>query len=168
MKTKDFKYDVLKANVVNMNEKLSVFTISYQNTDILKRGKFRDDEIGVISSNSLGYCAEDNILHILGTNKDEDLKVIIIDHDKAMEIIGKVNQVNEKYGILKKSRLKNGKRYWYFVQNLELRETTERRGVEDRLRYECNNYFECPVEAQKMVNKIKDMLRENSIVKEEK
>lgn len=168
MKSKDIRYDVLKVKIIAMNNKLSAVCIDYQDTEVLKRGEFADEEIGVISSSSPEYYDKQDAFYILGTNKDEDIKVIILENMHALTIMNKVDKINEKYGLLKKPKAKRGEKYWYFRQNMRLYSTVETGSHEDNLRYDRNNYFEVRTEAVEVLNKIEQLLQENSILKEQK
>ena len=110
------KEDVLKIEFQPVFEKW-VWKITYQNTDVLERGEFKDEEIGVKSSSYPCYYQE--ILWINGKNKGNDNYICFCTAEEKSDIEEKVKLINEKYGIKKTSDFP--KHYAeFFTQNLIL------------------------------------------------
>lgn len=92
---------VLEVEVVKINEKYSAWYIKYQDTEILKRGKFRDLELGVISSyEPREFTDEYSTLFIQGNEVSKDLNSFIIENKIVTALLERVNKVNELYGVV--------------------------------------------------------------------
>ena len=151
----------------------NIIRIEFQNIEVLERGEFYDEEIGVASINAefgLAYkktvvIKEDKgrrfqtenidnykgikkILYIVGyieredeedyelTTEDNYLKV---NDEELEEIIEKVKQINEKYGIY--CRVPKNHHYFYVNDLGEIKETRDNRFETDDKRYKIGNYF---------------------------
>ena len=151
----------------------NIIRIEFQNIEVLERGEFYDEEIGVASINAefgLAYkktvvIKEDKgrrfqtenidnykgikkILYIVGyieredeedyelTTEDNYLKV---NDEELEEIIEKVKQINEKYGIY--CRVPKNNHYFYINDLGEIKETRDNRFETDDKRYKIGNYF---------------------------
>ena len=151
----------------------NIIRIEFQNIEVLERGKFYDEEIGVASINAefgLAYkktvvIKEDKgrkfqtenidnykdvkkILYIVGyieREDEEDYELTYEDNylkvnDKELEeIIEKVKQINEKYGIY--CRVPKNNHYFYINDLGEIKETRDNRFETDDKRYNIGNYF---------------------------
>lgn len=92
---------VLEIEVVKINEEYSAWYIKYQDTKILKRGKFRDLELGVISSYEPGYFTDEySTLFIQGNEVSRDLNSFIIVNKIVPALLERVNKINELYGVV--------------------------------------------------------------------
>lgn len=92
---------VLEVEVLKINELYSAWYISYQDTEILKRGKFRDFEIGVISSyEPKEFLNEYSTLFIRGNQEDKDLNSYIIENELVPALLEKINKINELYAVV--------------------------------------------------------------------
>lgn len=151
----------------------NIIRIEFQNIEVLERGKFYDEEIGVASINAefgLAYkktvvIKEDKgrrfqtenidnykdvkkILYIVGYIEREDEEdyelttednYLEVNDEELEEIIEKVKQINEKYGIY--CRVPKNNHYFYINDLGEIKETRDNRFETDDKRYNIGNYF---------------------------
>lgn len=154
----------------------NIVRIEFQNTEVLKRGDFYDEELGVasiISDFGLAYKRTvvffDNkrrkfhteneieklenykseikkILYIVGfdeTDDEDEIKFennyLEVNDEELEEIIEKVKQINEKYGI--HCRVPKNTHYFYVNDLGEIKETRDNRFEKDDKRYKIGNYF---------------------------
>lgn len=132
--------------------------IKYQNEDVLKRGEFVDNEIGVESDNVPEFYRY--TLFVRGKNKDKDNRYHIVSSKKLEEIKSKVKKINEKYGIRKRWRAERGRGYYYIDDECTAFGTYDYRCNEDNIRYELGNYFRTEEDAEKALEKIKQIFNE--------
>lgn len=164
---------VLEIHCDKVGKNENIVEIQFQNIEILERGEFYDEEIGVASINAefgLAYektvvIKEDKrrrfqteniddykdvkkILYIVGyieREDEEDYKFTYEDNylkvndEELEEIIEKVKQVNEKYGIY--CRVPKNHHYFYVDDLGIIRETRDNRFEKDDKRYKIGNYF---------------------------
>ncbi|WP_064610474.1 hypothetical protein [Streptobacillus moniliformis] len=135
------KEDVLKVEVTKINDEYSVYYISYQNEEVLKRGRFEDEDLGVYSINHPLFNGF--YLHLRGENKAEDYTPLIIHNTIVSLLQKKVKQINEKYGIEKLGikRVKKGETYCYITDDFYAVKGKERNDITDNSRYNSKNYF---------------------------
>ena len=154
------KEKVLEVEFQDVFDKVA-WKITYQNTSILKRDVFRDKEIGVVSRFSPYFDGE--ILFIQGFNDWKDNEMNIASKEEAEIIKQRVDAINDKYGIPKRWRAKEGDGYWYIHMSSGLNYFTDREGEHIPLatdhfrhknRYNCGNYFRTRDEA---LNKLKEI-----------
>ena len=152
------KEDVLKVEFNKVFDKWGM-KIVYQNFDVLKRGIFTDSGIKVSSKYEIEYYKTNNWLYILGkyTNKDD---IIIIVTDEEKEIIeNKVKLINEKYGIIKRWRAKEGDVYFFILNGMfTVGKVRESGTYIDNTRYKLGNYFRTKELAEEKVKEIKELL----------
>jgi hypothetical protein len=151
----------------------NIIRIEFQNIEVLERGEFYDEEIGVASINAefgLAYkktvvIKEDKgrrfqtenidnykdvkkILYIVGYIEREDEEdyelttednYLEVNDEELEEIIEKVKQINEKYGIY--CRVPKNNHYFYINDLGEIKETRDNRFDTDDKRYKIGNYF---------------------------
>ena len=151
----------------------NIVRIEFQNTEVLERGEFYDEEIGVASINAefgLAYkktvvFKEDKrrrfqteeidnykdvkkILYIVGYIEREDEEdyelafednYLEVNNEELEEIIEKVEQINEKYGIY--CRVPKNTHYFYINDLGIIKETRDNRFETDDKRYKIGNYF---------------------------
>lgn len=161
----------IRCDKVGKNE--NIVEIQFQNIEVLERGEFYDEEIGVASINAeFGLAYEktvvikedkrrrfqteniDNykdvkkILYIVGYIEREDEEdyeftyednYLKVNDEELEEIIEKVKQVNEKYGIY--CRVPKNTHYFYVNDLGEIKETRDNRFETDDKRYKIGNYF---------------------------
>lgn len=145
------KEDVLKVKYERVFDKYAI-KIVYQNEEVLKRHEFFD--CGVRSVSFPYYLKEQKIFCIRGLNIDQDDNIVIVSDDELQYILERVNEVNEKYGVVKIWRANVGGYYYTILSNGEVCSITEKGSIEDNARYELGNYFESIVEAKKVMNSI--------------
>lgn len=142
------KEKVLKIEHQPVFDKYAV-RITYQNEKILKRGEFKD--CGIRSISSPDYSKQDNIFYILGLNPCLDRDILIVDDRELQYIYEKVNEVNEKYGIVQRWRA-NKREYYYYISPvgyiLKEQEEYDWRGNE---KYKLGNYFKTKEEARRVL-----------------
>ena len=129
-----------------------VFRIKYQNDEILKRGKFADWDIRVISNDneSVGYHNIHNFLNIRNNYTRADTRNFLVTKTEFKSIKERVEKLNEKYGIPKRWRAERSDKYFTIFGDGEFYETTDNYLPEDVIRYELGNYFKTEEEAQKV------------------
>lgn len=161
----------IRCDKVGKNE--NIVEIQFQNIEVLERGEFYDEEIGVASINAeFGLAYEktvvikedkrrrfqteniDNykdvkkILYIVGYIEREDEEdyeftyednYLKVNDEELEEIIEKVKQVNEKYGIY--CRVPKNHHYFYVDDLGIIKETRDNRFETDDKRYKIGNYF---------------------------
>nr|DAQ12379.1 MAG TPA: hypothetical protein [Caudoviricetes sp.] len=119
--------------------------IKYQNFEVLKRGEFYDEEIGVESFLVPEYIKDDNKLYIQGEEESKDSRIFLIDKEDLKNILEIVNKINKKYGIPKRWRAKENDCYYtIFGENIE------KKSLADNKFYNLGNYFKTKEEAQKV------------------
>lgn len=152
------KEDVLKVDFERVFDKWGC-KIVYQNFDVLGRFKFRDKDINVSSLFSIEYNKDKDIFYILGNNEKEDDKIIIIS-DREKEIIeNKVKLINEKYGIEKRWRAKEGDIYFFILNGMfTIGKVREDGTYIHNTRYKLGNYFKTKELAEEKVKEIKELL----------
>ena len=159
------KEKVLEVEFQDVFDKVA-WRIAYQNTSILKRDVFRDKEIGVVSRFS--PCFDGEILFIQGINDWKDNEMNIASKEEAEIIKQRVDAINDKYGIPKRWRAKEGDEYWYIHMSSGLNCFTDREGEHIPLatdhfrhknRYNCGNYFRTRDEALNKLKEIEKILK---------
>lgn len=131
-----------------------VFRIKYQNDEILKRGKFEDWDIRVVSDDneSVGYHNIHDFLNIRNNYTRADTRNFLVTKTEFKSIKERVDKLNEKYGIQKRWRAEQKKGYFYIHSNGLVDETMESYKTMDNQRYELGNYFRTEEEAQKIID----------------
>ena len=138
------KENVLEIEAQEVFDKIAI-RIKYQNFEVLKRGKFKDEEIIVESACAPDYINLNNKLYIQGEVESGDNRVFLVDKEDLKNILEKVNKINEKYGIPKRWRAeKNNRYYTIFGENIE------KKSLADNKFYNLGNYFKTKEEAQKV------------------
>jgi hypothetical protein len=151
------------------NENTNSVEIEFQNDTIIERGNFYDEEIGIasiVSDLGIAYekaiVVENNkgnrsfkigkkgkkIFFIIGEFKDDEDEdkyddefpnYLEVNNEELEEIIEKVKQVNEKYGIY--CRVPKNHHYFYVDDLGIIKETRDNRFETDDKRYKIGNYF---------------------------
>lgn len=151
------------------NENTNSVEIEFQNDTIIERGNFYDEEIGIasiVSDLGIAYekaiVVENNkgnrsfkigkkgkkIFFIIGEFKDDEDEdkyddefpnYLEVNNEELEEIIEKVKQVNEKYGIY--CRVPKNHHYFYVDDLGIIKETRDDRFETDDKRYKIGNYF---------------------------
>lgn len=141
--------------------------VKYQNCDILKRGKFEDENLRVRSINVPDYSSGSGILSIQGEVKREDDRIILVSEYDANKIKQQVKELNKRYGELNKRygieerwRAERGRDYYYIDSECTAFGTYDYRCNEDNIRYELGNYFRTEEDAEKALEKIKQIFNE--------
>ena len=144
------KEKVLEIEYQEVFDKVAV-RIKYQNFEVLKRGKFYDEETEVESCGVPEYIKDDNKLYIQGKEEEKDSKILLVDKEDLKEILKIVNKINEKYGIPKRWRAEEGEYYYYISLDLGIIKTKSYSNddFEDE-RYNLGNYFKTKEEAEKV------------------
>lgn len=121
--------------------------ITKQNEDILKRGTFRDYNIGVTSTCFPDFCNSENFLCIRGACDYKDDEINICSSEEKTLIEEKVKAINEKYGIVKRWRAGNEESYYLIHTDFSVERDKEYYTVTDNKRYEFGNYLKSREEA---------------------
>lgn len=140
--------DVLKIDIVKIDDKYSYAKIAYQNFDIIKRRDFVDYEINVESCNSFAFSGVKSRLFLCGDGCELDDKPIIIANDLIEELNKRVDAINEKYGIRKKWRAKPDGIYWYVGVAGSIENTIEKAWGSDNIKFDAGNYFKSKEDAE--------------------
>lgn len=129
-----------------------VFRIKYQNDEILKRGKFEDWDIRVISNDneSVGYHNIHDFLNIRNNYTRDDTRNFLVKKTEFKSIKERVDKLNEKYGILKRFRGEEGEAYYFLDGKCEIWKTFEEKKRVDNTFFEQGNYFKTEEEAEKV------------------
>lgn len=159
------KEPVLRIEHEKVFDKYAV-RIIYQNEEILKRGEFED--CGIRSLSSPDYSTQDNIFYILGLNTCLDNDILIVNDRELQYIFEKVNEVNEKYGIIKRWRENKGECYYTILSDGEIFLILEKGSIEDNNRYEIGNYFQSIKDARRVLDSVQwkelwDDVKENKL-----
>lgn len=145
------KENVLKIEHQPVFDKYAV-RITYQNEEILKRGEFED--CGIRSLSSPDYSKQDNIFYILGLNSCLDNDILIVNDRELQYIYEKVNEVNEKYGIVKRWRAGKKERYYFIDRDFFAHEDIEENTHADNQRYNIGNYFQTYEKARSVLDSV--------------
>lgn len=135
--------------------------VAYQNDNVLKRGDFVDLYIGVESRDFPDFRFD--ITHIRGIRLDSDNEVSLVSKEKAEQIKEKVRKINEKYGIRKRWRAKEGEYYFTITSTcgvFEISKTREFNDYIDDKNYESKNYFKTKEDAKETLEKIRQIFKE--------
>lgn len=150
--------DVLKVKFERVFDKWCM-KIVYQDFDILKRGEFNDSDIKVLSKYEIEYYKTNNLLYILGKDTDEDSKIIFVNNKEKEIIENKVKLINEKYGIKKRWRAKEGDIYFFILNGMfTIGKVREDGTYIHNTRYKLGNYFKTKELAEEKVKEIKELL----------
>ena len=147
-----------------------VFRIKYQNDEILKRGKFADWDIRVISNDneSVGYHNIHDFLNIRNNYTRADTRNFLVTKTEFKSIKERVDKLNEKYGIPKRWRAEKGKSY-FSIDDGEILNCYDYYDKKDNEIFELGNYFQTEEEAQKVkeeLDKFWAKVRAGEIVRE--
>lgn len=149
--------DVLKVEFEKVFDKWAC-RIIYQNTNILERRKFKDENIGVFSIDSFDYNHYSNELFILG-NVSEDNKIIVVNNKERKIIEDKVKLINKKYGIEKRWRAEKGEYYYCIdLECFRVVRVKEFDNISDRNLYINHNYFKTKKQAEIGLEMVKKTL----------
>lgn len=94
---KKYNNDVLILEYQDVFDDEVAIKIKYQNFEIIPRGKFTDDDLGIYSNLSPSYNPLRKELHVLGNFRTRDNKIIIVPKEDAEIIKNKVEFLNKKY-----------------------------------------------------------------------
>lgn len=163
------------------NPKKSMIEIEYQNMEILGKN-FYDEEIGVAVASKNFNMTYQNVdvkkdkegNNVFVKNKNGKKILFIMGHDyteyewaedepnlwvktkEVEEVLEKINQINEKYGIL--CRAEKGNPYYYINEFGEIKEKIENLDDEDNKRYDFGNYFTLRSRAEIFKNRLNEVL----------
>ena len=143
------KEKVLEIETQEVFDKIAI-RIKYQNFEVLKRGKFKDEEIIVESACAPDYINLNNKLYIQGEVESGDNRVFLVDKEDLKNILEKVNKINEKYGIPKRWRAKENDCYYTIFGENIIVNSKEEKSLTDNKLYILGNYFKTKEEAEKV------------------
>lgn len=136
--------------------------IVYQDDEILKRGEFMDENIGVFSA-SYPQIGRD-VLCIRGTCRESDNRVFVVSKKEAEIIKDKVKAINEKYGRKERWRAETGEEYWTIVTLFGGCYTAyleyDFRDGADNESYEAGNYFKTYEQAEEASKRVLATLKQ--------
>ena len=145
------KEKVLEIEYQEVFNKVAV-RIKYQNFEVLKRGKFYDEETEVESCFMPEYCKCDNKLFIQGDEKNKDSKILLVDKEDLEKILEIVKKINEKYGIPKRWRADKEHYFYYITGSWNIDRTYDDYSECKTFLYYSGNYFKTKEEAQKVID----------------
>lgn len=156
--------NVLEVEYMPIFDDKFIVRIKSQNCDVLKRGEFSDEEIGVESIGGPSFIS--SILLLRGGNHNRDYDYSIISKEKLDEIINKVELINKKYGIKIRERVGMMERYYYIDYLGDILGTSDFATDIDNTLYKIGNYFATKQEAEdsliyKAFQKTKEDLKRN-------
>lgn len=154
------KEKVLEIKIVKMNDEWSSCCITHQNEEVLKRGKFKDEELNVYSlvyphfySIELNFC-------LRGDDPEKDSMPFVVENKNVDYLINLVNKINEKYRKKKRWRTEKGQKYYYVTNCLNVSGAKDFYDRLDTKGYESGNYFQTEEEAREYADKIRKLLQE--------
>ncbi len=166
------KKDVLVVEFQEVFDKVAC-RIVYQDDEILKRGKFLDEKIGVCSQFAPLFYDEKGYFRIRGIRKDYDDEIMLV-HRSDVEIIKeKVKAINEKYGRKERWRAEEGGEYWSILTLFDSCYTPclqyDYRDSADDGSYEAGNYFKTQEQAEIASKRVLETLKQyqEELLKEE-
>lgn len=121
--------------------------VSYQNENILKRGTFKDNELGVYSNNYPEYNKDSDILYIRGDFISNDDNIVFLSNENKLKVEEKVRKLNDKYYTYRFSRVMKSTNYYYINTEFEVDESEEIEHKIDDCRNNIGNYFHTRKEA---------------------
>lgn len=156
--------NVLEIEYMPVFDNKFIVRIKHQNTDVLKRGEFLDDEIKVESIGGPSFIH--NILLLRGNDHSRDYDYSVISEVQLNKIIKQVEQINSKYGIKVRERVTITDRYYYIDCWGDIGITADFATDIDNALYKVGNYFATRQEAEdsliyKAFQKTKEDLRRN-------
>ena len=141
------KENVLEFEIIKTND-FGIIGMLKQNTKILKRN------MDTKYSRSYNFPSWDFINKKLYTYGDEkyDNLIFTVPKEDIDLFLEKINCINEKYGIPKRWRAEDFKKYYYINSVSDICASTEEKQNLDNERYELGNYFQTEEEAQKIID----------------
>ena len=132
--------------------------ITYQNENVLERGKFYDKDLNCESCNSPEFGS--GFLYIRGDKKnDEKINFCSLEEKTIIEEI--VKNINKKYGILKPWRGRQDEQYFYIDTHNGCIAVTNEKGFEDdNFNYGIGNYFKTTELAEKFIKDLEQFSRD--------
>ena len=153
------KEKVLEIEITKINEKWSVGVVIYQDTEILKRGKFVDNEICVKSINC-PQCSVSGFLFIKGESDCSDSRPFLIENELVPSVLEKVEKINEKYGKPKRWRAEKSELYFFLDSTGEINWTNDYRCRFDDEHYNIGNYFKIREDVLEYAEKFRELFKE--------
>ena len=155
------KENVLEIEITKINEMYSLAKVTKINRKVIEEKKkyyFGYANSSSLETNSILYEApsfktyiSDTIscfdLHLNSENDCFTIKNNLVD---SLELF--LQEFNEKYGIPKRRRSEDFKKYYYINSVNDICASTEEKQILDNERYELGNYFQTEEEAQKVID----------------
>ena len=136
-----------------------VCKIISQDDNVLKRGLFKDIEIGIESITYPSYDCVNDVFLIKGWDKEYDDEVILCSSSDKKQIEDKVDKLNKKYSDITKWYDRVGSCRSYFIVDINdgsINQATEDFMYIDNERYKLGNYFKSVDEAKKFLEDFKE------------
>lgn len=154
--------NVLELQIVRMNDKYSAVTITMQDDNVIKRGKFNftaSNNVDIVSLLRPAFYLK--CLYIRGDNELEDNSVLIIKNENIPLIEKAVQELNQKHGSLKHWRADEYGIYYYISEvSLDAIKTVDDNLKIDVMRYGYGNYFRTKEQAEECAKRIKKVIEE--------
>lgn len=160
------KKDVLKLEFAGVFDRVAC-RVLYQNEKVLKRGKFEDKEIGVLSQCHPSFFNKN--LFIRGVDEGADNQCFLVSKEEAELIKDRVKAINEKYGRKERWRAKEGGGYWIVTYDCTAGVGKEEFTSIDEHLYACGNYFKTCEQAEEASKRVLATLKQfqEELLKEE-
>ncbi len=153
--------NVLELKIVKMHDKYSAVTITKQDDNVIKRGKFNfkaSNNIEIVSLSQPEFYLK--CLYIRGDNELQDNDVLIIKNENIPLIEVAVKELNEKYRIKENWRANKGEDYYlvYTDGDIGVDIIKDLRVAYDNSSYSFGNYFRTKEQAEECTKRIKKVI----------
>lgn len=156
--------NVLELKIVKMNDNYSAVSITKQEDNVIKRGEFEfkaSNGFVIISELFPDYQADFKTLNIMGLQKIEDNKTMIIPNEYISDLESAVKELNQKYVKIKRWKaIKNEKYYFVNYYTLGVLYDFQKNTIFGKRLYATGNYFRTEEQAKKCAKRIKKVIKE--------
>ena len=155
------KEKVLEIEITKINDTYSLAKVTKMNRKVIEEKK--KYYFGYANSSSLEtnnilheapsfktYISDTILCFDLYLNNENDCFTIKNNLVDSLELF--LQEFNEKYGITKRRRSEDFKKYYYINSVNDICASTEEKQILDNERYELGNYFQTEEEAQKVID----------------
>ena len=149
------KETVLEIKFKELWDNVFAWRITKQDEKILEKGEFIDRDIKVESSFRPEFDTNKEILYIRGMDELSNDKINICTAKDKKIIEEKVKAINEKYGIIKRWRAKNGYCYYFINGLFSIKKLNDFDYAVDKDHYKIGNYLKTEEEAEEYAEYMK-------------
>lgn len=151
---------VLDIKITKINEEYSSIEVTHQDTNVIERGLFRDDNINVYSCIEPWYNQEFDRLYLRGEKEQSDKRPFTVFNKHIKSIEEKVKYINEKYTTYTRWRAEKDGTYYFMNTFGDVECSTELNDYMDDKRHMFGNYFKTEEECLEVTKKVKEVLLE--------